>query len=265
MKSCSRTAPSSVPYAGNAATPASASTASSCSVESSSGLVCWASRVSNVVTIRLDLSSPSGLPCASTTAIRASPVPSRTSPSKATCPDRCSTTESGVEPLRNRRNMRGHSATPSKVSLSVQNDQIRRPSKSTSTTVSASEGTCTPASSTCVTTGGDGGPTPVTGSVPDELVGSGQVLVEVDLDDVELGDVERLDAQAVLLDAQLDAPLEVVLVVCLVEPLDQGGLVVVRDEVDPHGLAEPADDALGELLDVAVAVEGVLHLLLRHR
>ena len=68
-----------------------------------------------------------------------------------------------------------------------------------------------------------------------------------------------------LLDAELDAALEVVLVVDLGEPLEQRRLVLGGDEVDPDGLAEPADDLLGELLDVAVVVEGVLHLFLGHR
>ena len=49
----------------------------------------------------------------------------------------------------------------------------------------------------------------------DEEVRALEVLGEVDLDGVEVGDVDRLDEQAVLLDGELDAALEVVLVVDL--------------------------------------------------
>ena len=72
------------------------------------------------------------------------------------------------------------------VSRSSQNDQIRRPSKSTSTTSSSPRLEVTPASSTAVTRVPE-----LIGSALDERVGPRQVLVEVDLDDVELRDVER--------------------------------------------------------------------------
>ena len=47
--------------------------------------------------------------------------------------------------------------------------------------------------------------------------------------------------------------------------LDQHGLVGARDVVDPDGLAESADDGLGQFPDVAVLVEGVLDLLVGDR
>ena len=45
------------------------------------------------------------------------------------------------------------------------------------------------------------------------LVHAVQVGLEVDLDRVQVGDVERLEAHAVAVDGQLEAALEVVLVV----------------------------------------------------
>ena len=71
--------------------------------------------------------------------------------------------------------------------------------------------------------------------------------------------------QTVLLDRELDAALEVVLVLALVEPLDQGLLVRGRDVVDPHRFAESPEDGLGQLLDPAGLAEGVLDLLLGDR
>ena len=58
--------------------------------------------------------------------------------------------------------------------------------------------------------------------------------------------------------------LEVVLVAAGVQVRDQGGLVLAGDVVDADGLAESADHRLGQLTDVAVAVEGVLDLLVGH-
>ena len=59
----------------------------------------------------------------------------------------------------------------------------------------------------------------------DEEVRPLEVFGEVDLDRVEVGDVDRLEAQLVLLDRELDAALEVVLVADTAELAQQGGLV----------------------------------------
>lgn len=65
-----------------------------------------------------------------------------------------------------------------------------------------------------------------------------QVFREVDLDRVEVGDVHRLDEQAVLLDRELEAALEVVLRADALEVGEEGRLVAARDVVDADGLAE---------------------------
>ena len=52
----------------------------------------------------------------------------------------------------------------------------------------------------------------------DESVGPGEVVLEVDLDDLVLGDVHGLDPDAVLLDRQLEPTLEVVLLAGLLAP-----------------------------------------------
>jgi hypothetical protein len=89
-----------------------------------------------------------------------------------------------------------------------------------------------------------------------------QVGLEVDLDGDEPGDVQRAEADAVPLDGQLHAALEVVLVAAVLQVPDQRGLVSGGDIVDPDGLAQTTDDGLGQLAYEAVLVEGVLDLLL---
>src|SRR6186713_857908 len=79
-----------------------------------------------------------------------------------------------------------------------------------------------------------------------------EVLGEIDLYRVEIRNVDGLDEKAVLFDRKLDAALEVVLVVDLAQLAKQHSLVVARDVVDSHCLAETALDLLRELLDVAL-------------
>ncbi|VXC05727.1 exported hypothetical protein [Microbacterium sp. 8M] len=98
----------------------------------------------------------------------------------------------------------------------------------------------------------------------DEQVRPLQVLREVDLDRVQVRDVHGLEQQAVLQDRELEAALEVVLVVDALQLAHEGLLVARGDVVDPDGLADAALDRLGELLDVPLGVDGVLDLLVAH-
>ena len=74
----------------------------------------------------------------------------------------------------------------------------------------------------------------------DEEVRPLEVFCEVDLDGVQVRDVERLEAHAVLGDRELETALEVVLVIDARELADERLLVGARDVVDPDRLADAA-------------------------
>ena len=84
-------------------------------------------------------------------------------------------------------------------------------------------------------------------------VGPDQVLLEVDLDGEQVGDVDRRRPAAPSLgDGQLDAALEVVLVVALVEVRGSARPCPwPATKLMPTASPRPSDDRLGQLVDVA--------------
>ena len=67
---------------------------------------------------------------------------------------------------------------------------------------------------------------------------------------------------AVLLDGQFDAALEVVLLCALGQALDQSGLVLAGNEVDADRFTEGVLDLLAQFIDVTAGIDGVFDLFL---
>jgi hypothetical protein len=96
------------------------------------------------------------------------------------------------------------------------------------------------------------------GSGQTHLLGADEVFLEVNFHGGERRNLEGADPHAVLCDGGLDPPFEVVPVVASAEVLDQLRLVSGGHVVDPDRPTQSADDGLGQLVDEACGIDGVL-------